>query len=48
MYKCVECGAEVDYDEIVEGGMKCRHCTVKRSNIWIKLRPPIKKIIDAR
>ena len=48
MYKCIECGAEVDYEEIVESSMGCKYCTVTRSNIWIKIRPPIKKIIDAR
>ena len=47
MYRCIECGAEVDYEEIVKSSMMCRHCTVKRSNIWVKVRPTHqKKVID--
>jgi DNA-directed RNA polymerase subunit RPC12/RpoP len=38
-YKCIGCGAEVEYDTIVEDSMMCTKCTVKRSNIWIKKRP---------
>jgi len=38
-YECIECGAELEYDKIVEDNMMCTKCKVKRSNIWIKKRP---------
>jgi len=48
-YVCMECGAEVDYDELVKNKLKCTKCTEKRSNIWFKKRPKeITKTLPAR
>lgn len=47
-YVCIECGNEVDYDYLTQNKLKCTKCTEKRSNIWVKKRPPISKNIIAR
>lgn len=44
-YICFECGTEVEYDYLVEHKLKCTKCKEKRSNIWVKKRPPIPKTI---
>jgi DNA-directed RNA polymerase subunit RPC12/RpoP len=38
VYKCIECGAEVEYKDLLRSKLKCTSCTEKRSNIWIKAR----------
>ena len=47
-YVCINCGAEVDYDYIVKHKLKCTKCREKRSNIWVKRRPPTSKKVAAR
>ncbi|HEX54717.1 MAG: DNA-directed RNA polymerase subunit P [Candidatus Altiarchaeales archaeon] len=47
-YVCIECGAEVDYEYLLEHKLKCTYCKKRRSNIWVKKRPPIAKKILAR
>lgn len=48
-YACHECGAEADYEYIVDHKLKCTKCTEKRSNIWFKTRPDnVTKEVHAR
>jgi len=48
-YKCIECGAEFDYEHIVKHRLKCTKCKEKRSNIWVKKKPEGRiKIVFAR
>jgi len=47
-YVCIECGHEVDYDYLLKNKLKCTKCREKRSNIWVKKRPPISKTVMAR
>lgn len=47
-YICMECGHEVDYDYLKTNKLKCTKCREKRSNIWVKKRPPTSKIVIAR
>jgi len=47
-YVCIECGHEVDYEYLVKNKLKCTKCKEKRSNIWVKKRPPISKDVIAR
>jgi len=35
-YKCIECGAEFEYKDLLRSKLKCTSCKQKRSNIWIK------------
>jgi DNA-directed RNA polymerase subunit RPC12/RpoP len=48
-YVCMECGAEVEYDELLGNKLQCTKCREKRSNIWMKRRSDkILKTIKAR
>gem|GEM_PF-636386 len=47
-YACRECGAEVEYEYLQSHKLKCTKCKERRSNIWIKKRPPITKKIIGR
>jgi len=47
-YVCMECGSEFEYDHLLKNKLKCTKCKEKRSNIWVKKRPPIMKTIIAR
>ena len=47
-YSCMECGSEVEYEYLLKHKLKCTMCKERRSNIWIKKRPPISKTVYAR
>ena len=47
-YVCIECGDEVDHDYLKKNKLKCTKCKEKRSNIWVKKRPPMSKTVLAR
>jgi len=47
-YVCISCGAEAGYDHLVKHKLKCTKCREKRSNIWVKKRPPVSKTVIAR
>ena len=47
-YVCMECGADMGYDQILRNRLKCTKCQVKRSNIWVKQRPQMTKTVIAR
>jgi len=37
-YKCIGCGSEFEYKQILKNKLKCTKCKEKRSNIWVKER----------
>ena len=48
-YICTECGNQMEYEDVMKNNMKCRRCTEKRSNVWIKKRSTeIKRVVLAR
>lgn len=47
VYVCLRCGAEVTSESLRSQRMKCVKCKERGSNIWIKKRPPISKVVKA-
>lgn len=37
-YRCIECGSEFEYKQILKNKLKCTKCKETRSNIWVKQR----------
>lgn len=47
-YVCMECGNEVDYEQIIQHKLKCTKCRERRSNIWVKKNKGTPRTVKAR